>query len=80
MPKQSGFDKLASYFSEAVDGLKSDTAVLKEILQRVETKVTLTNGRVKTLEVWKAWSYGFAACMMIFVVPFMIYMIQLHIG
>lgn len=33
---------------------------IKEVLARIETQTTKTNGRVSKLENWKAWVVGYA--------------------
>jgi hypothetical protein len=37
-----------------------------------------TNGRVKSLEVWKAWTYGFSACVVAILLPIAFMVLKEH--
>jgi len=42
---------------------------LEEQLTRIEQQVTETNGRLKKLEIWKAWMTGGMAVLSLLVIP-----------
>ena len=52
-----------------ITDLKSEMAVHQEILSRIERKVDSTNGRVQSLEIWRARLLGFSACFTALLIP-----------
>jgi hypothetical protein len=68
---------------ELISALKDDISLVHanqtahhEILTRVETKVTATNGRVRSLEKFKSFVGGAIAVISAIVVPILIFIIQ----
>lgn len=72
MPKRSS--------SQAVGKLESGLAVLKEIVERIESTMTTefaemkgrqdkTNGNVRNLQLFRAWMIGFATCVSLILLP-----------
>jgi len=58
MPEKYTDSDLNHYFSR-----------LEEQLTRIEQQVTETNGRLKKLEIWKAWMTGGMAVLSLLVIP-----------
>ena len=49
---------------------------LKDMLERIEKQTMATNGRVKNLEMWKAYIAGAIAVLSVIVVPMLMYILK----
>lgn len=49
--------------------VQNDIKYIRETVDKLAEQVRMANGRTKKLEIFKAWSMGFCACISIIILP-----------
>jgi predicted metalloenzyme YecM len=63
----SKLDNMTEHLGEMKEHMSNE-------FEAIKGKQDHTNGRVRSLEIWKSWTIGFAACMTLLVLPLLVYL------
>jgi len=68
--------ELDAKFGNLLEHMKGFERTVTDSLGRIETQTIKTNGRVTSLEKWRAYVLGFCACITILFIPLLYFVIK----